>query len=225
MKNYYLIVVIVFFNIQAWTQIVLEPDLTQAFEKAKSTQKDLLVYVINHECRKNPNCVGHQWIDSLFKKTKIVEAINQNFLVYELNGESEQIEDKILISTISTLYHSSLYFFSPDRERFAQFEIKTIEPDPSLGLIIRDTVAKYRAMIPQRKALKQKIVSGQGKLEEIQYLMQLNNTIGITDPELYDHYLLQNGALNKDLLDEIRLHKTAQSGQRNSAQSEQLKKG
>lgn len=204
MKNYCLIIFMFFLSVNTWSQIVPESDLNQAFNQAKSTRKDVLVYVIYPDCRQNPNCGGHRWLDSLFNKPEITKVFNQNFIVYELNGESEKPEEKVLLSTIRYLYHSSLYFFSPDKERFAQFEIQTMLPDPGLGLVIRDTVAAYRAMIPKRKTLKQKIASGQGSLEEVEYLMQLNNRIGIIDPDLYDHYLLQNGGLDKELLNEIR---------------------
>lgn len=204
MKSYCLIVVIVFFSIHAWTQIVLEPDLAQAFEKAKSTQKDLLVYVVDPECRKHPDrCIGQHQIDSLLQNPEFAKAINQNFLAYELSSTSQRVDDKNLLSSIKYLYSPMFYFYSPNQERFAAFLLYgKIFAQPVIPQIL-DTVAKYRAIIPQRKAINQKIAKGQGTIEEIKYLMGINYKLGIVDPTLYDHYLLQNGEVEDELMEEI----------------------
>ena len=204
MKSYYLIIVIIFFSIHAWTQIVLEPDLSQAFEKAKSTQKDLLIYVVDPECRKYPErCIGQHQIDSLLQNPEFAKAINQNFLAYELSSTSQKVDDKSLLSSIKYLYSPMFYFYSPNQELFAAILLYgKIFAQPVIPQSL-DTVAKYRAIIPQRKILNQKISKGQGTIEEIQYLMGINSKLGIVDPQLYDHYLLQNGELDDGLMEEI----------------------
>lgn len=204
MKTYYLTVVFVFFNIPAWTQIVLESDLSLAFEKAKSTQKELLVYVVDPECRKHPDrCLGQHQMDSLLQNPEFAKAINQNFLVYELSSASQKPDDKSLLSSIKYLYSPMFYFYSPNQERFAAFLLYgKVFAQPVIPQIL-DSVAKYRALIPQRKALNQKISKGQGTLQEIQHLMGINSKLGILDPTLYDHYLLQNGELEDGLMEEI----------------------
>jgi thiol-disulfide isomerase/thioredoxin len=96
--------------------VIFEPSLKTAFEKAKQENKLVFVEYYNEKC---PVC---QKLEPVFRESELSRFYNEHFINYKLNTENIKKEDSLFILNTGLKFESVPYFlFFDDHQNFVHY--------------------------------------------------------------------------------------------------------
>lgn len=173
----------------AFSQSINEMNIQQAFEASKKEKKPLLIIRYDQSLIDYQDITDDKKLDSILKIQKNRELLENEYVIYKLNTNSEDLVNNAIQKTFILYYTPNFILFDENGNALDFYNpINSAHIGVDIFEVLKDTLSKAKIKLEKRQILEEKLDNNSITDKELYELVLLNSEVHLKSQNLFNEY-------------------------------------
>jgi hypothetical protein len=173
----------------AFSQSINEMNIQQAFEVSKKEKKPLLIIRYDQSLIDYQDITEDKKLDSILKVQKNRELLENEYVIYKLNTNSEDLVNNAIQKTFILYYTPNFILFDENGNALDFYNpINSAHIGVDIFEVLKDTLSKAKIKLEKRQTLEEKLDNNSITDKELYELVLLNSEVHLKSQNLFNEY-------------------------------------
>ncbi|MFC3811416.1 hypothetical protein [Lacihabitans lacunae] len=164
-------------------------NIQQAFEASKKEKKPLLIIRYDQSLIDYQDITDDKKLDSILKIQKNRELLENEYVIYKLNTNSEDLVNNAIQKTFILYYTPNFILFDENGNALDFYNpINSAHIGVDIFEVLKDTLSKAKIKLEKRQILEEKLDNNSITDKELYELVLLNSEVHLKSQNLFNEY-------------------------------------